>query len=61
MPLPTDKKALALSEDLLKATLERIKSPAPGVYGTSACPASSADDVVLLTRVEKAMALVSDT
>ena len=43
------------SLDLVKATAARLKNPAPVRYGTVDCPASAADEVVELIRMDRLM------
>ncbi len=55
-----DKLVAGNSLKMLKEVLGRISAPAMVRYGTIECPASSTDEVVMLTRMDKVAPLIRD-
>jgi len=55
-----DKLVVGNSLALVKQVLGRVNAPAMVRYGTVECPASSPDEVVMLTRMDKVAPLVKD-
>ena len=55
-----DKLVAGNSLTMLKDVLGRLSAPATVRYGTIECPASSTDEVVMLTRMDKVAPLIKD-